>query len=189
MEKIDVIEQAANRLLQHNVAEARSTIETGYPFHKLTAQGRNYTDKEKMAQFVRDGFIDRYSGQKLVNPGILKVLSYYMPETFPYHAHWKMEECHNAYWEFVPTVDHIYPVALGGADSMDNWATTSMLHNSIKSNWTLEQLNWKLYDAGDYDKYDGLTELFTKLVEADKKLLSDSYIKRWYRLSVAVESK
>ena len=49
MEKIDVIERAANRLLQHNVAEARSTIETGYPFHKLTAQGRNYTDKEKMA--------------------------------------------------------------------------------------------------------------------------------------------
>ena len=143
MGKLDVIERAANRLLQHNVAEARSTIETGYPFHKLTAQGRNYTDKEKMAQFVRDGFIDRYSGQKLVNPGILKVLSYYMPETFPDQAHWKMEECHNAYWEFVPTVDHIYPVALGGADFMDNWATTSMLHNSIKSNWTLEQLNWK----------------------------------------------
>ena len=32
MEKIDVIERAAYRLLQHNVAEARSTIETGYPF-------------------------------------------------------------------------------------------------------------------------------------------------------------
>ena len=189
MEKIDVIEQAANRLLQHNVAETRIVIETGYPFYKLSAQGRNYTDKEKMAQFVRDGFIDRYSGQKLVNPGILKVLSYYMPETFPYHAHWKMEECHNAYWEFVPTVDHIYPVALGGADSMDNWVTTSMLHNSIKSNWTLEQLNWKLYDAGDFDKYDGLTGLFIKLVKADMKLLSDSYIKRWYRLSVAIASK
>lgn len=50
MEKIDVIERAANRLLQHNVAEARIAIETEYPFHKLTAQGRNYTDKEKMAQ-------------------------------------------------------------------------------------------------------------------------------------------
>ena len=49
MEKIEVIERAANRLLQHNVAEARRTIETEYPFHKLTAQGRNYTDKEKMA--------------------------------------------------------------------------------------------------------------------------------------------
>lgn len=187
MEKIDVIEQAAQKLLKHNIAGARSVIETEYPFHELTAQGRNYTDKQKMAQFIRDGFIDRYSGQRLVNPGILKVMSYYMPETFPYHAHWKMEECHNAYWELVPTVDHIYPVVLGGADSPENWATTSMLHNSIKSNWTLEQLNWKMYDAGDYDEYDGMTGLFVKLVEADRELLKDAYIKRWYKLSVGVD--
>lgn len=188
MEKIDAIELAATRLLQHNPGAARSVIEVEYPFHRLTAQERNYTDKEKMQQFVRDGFIDRYSGQRLVNPGILKVLSYYMPETFPYHAHWKMEECHNAYWEFVPTVDHIYPVALGGADSMENWATTSMLRNSIKNNWTLEQLNWKLYDPGDFHAYDGLTGLFIQLVEADNLLLSDAYIKRWYRLSAAVKN-
>lgn len=71
-----------------------------------------------------------------------------MPDLFLYYAHLKMEECHNAYWEFVPTVDHIYPVALGGADSEKNWATTSMLHNSIESNWTLQQLNWKLHEAG-----------------------------------------
>ena len=83
-----------------------------------------------------------------------------------------MEECHNAYLEFIPTVDHIYPVALGGADSAENWATTSMLHNSIKNNWTLEQLNW-----------DGLTTLFVELVNADKTLLEDTYIKKWYRLS------
>ena len=181
MQKIDAIELAAIRLLQRNNIEAKAVIEMEYPFHKLAAQSRNYTDKEKMDQFIRDGFIDRYSGQKLVNPGILKVLSHYMPETFPYHAHWKMEECHNAYWEFVPTVDHIYPVALGGVDSMENWATTSMLHNSIKSNWTLQQLNWKLHDAGDFHKYDGLTGLFVKL------LLKDTYIKRWYRLSVTVK--
>ena len=35
----------------------------------------------------------------------------------------------------------------------------------------VEQLNWKLYDAGDYKQYDGLTELFVKLVEADRELL------------------
>ena len=183
MEKIDAIELSATMLLQGKLAEANAVIDKEYSFHKITAQGRNYTDKEKMEQFIRDGFIDRYSGQKLVNPGILKVLSHYMPQTFPYHAHWKMEECHNAYWEFVPTVDHIYPVVLGGADSMENWATTSMLHNSIKSNWTLEQLNWKLYDAGNYNEYDGLTALFVKLIEADKELLSDAYIKRWYKLA------
>lgn len=182
--KIEAIELSALKLLQQNLSEAKTIIHNEYPFRKITAQGRNYSDKEKMEQFIRDGFIDRYSGKKLVNSGILKVLSHYMPETFPYHSHWKMEECHNAYWEFVPTVDHIYPVALGGADSMENWATTSMLHNSIKSNWTLEQLEWKLYDAGDYSQYDGLTGLFMKLVRADEELLKDTYIKRWYKLSV-----
>lgn len=138
---------------------------------------------EQVEQFKKDGFIDKYSGQKLVNSGFLKVLSHYMLEEFPYHSHWKMQECHNAYWEFIPTVNYIYPVALGGADSEENWATTSMLHNSIKNNWTLEQLNWKLYDAGNYEEWNGLTALFIELVKADKTLLEDSYIKKWYRLS------
>jgi hypothetical protein len=80
-------------------------------------------------------------------------------------------------------VDHIYPVALGGADSEENWATTSMLHNSIKSNWTLEQLQWKLYDAGRFEDWDGLTGLFLKLVEQNDELLKDSYIRRWYKIS------
>ena len=133
---------------------------------------------------VKDGFIDRYSGQKLVNPGLLKVLSYYMPDVFPYHSHWKMENCHNAYWELVPTLDHIFPIALGGSDDKENWTTTSMLHNSIKSNWTLKQLNWKLYESGDFKVYDGLTSLFVQLVEADEALLNDSYIYRWYHLSI-----
>ena len=71
-----------------------------------------------------------------------------------------MEECHSAYWELVPTIDHIIPIAIGGEDNPSNYATTSMLHNSVKSNWTLEQLNWKLYPTGDINEYDGLTGLF-----------------------------
>ena len=110
-------------------------------------------------------------------------MSCYMPEEFSYHTHWKMESCHNAYWELIPTLDHVYPVALGGVDAEENWATTSMLHNSIKSNWTLEQLNWKLYPAGDYLQWDGMTKLFVQLVEADENLLKDTYIRKWYKLS------
>ena len=183
MEKVQAIESAAKAILGSNIEIAREIINTDYPFNKLISTERKYTDKQKMAQFVRDGFVDRYSGQKLLNPGILKVLSYYMPEEFPYHAHWKMEECHNAYWEFVPTLDHIYPVALGGADDETNWATTSMLHNSIKNNWTLEQLQWKLHPAGDYEDWDGLTKLFLQIVESDTELLKDAYVKRWYKIS------
>jgi len=44
-------------------------------------------------------------------------------------------------------------------------------------------MNWKLYDAGTYEEWDGLTALFIELVTADKTLLEDTYIKKWYRLS------
>lgn len=183
MGKTDILERTALNLLNGNVDSARKIIAEEYPFRKIVVSGRNYTDKEKMDQFKEDGFIDRYSGDRLVNPGLLKVISNCMPDIFPYQAHWKMDECHIAFWELFPTIDHICPVALGGADEKKNWATTSMLHNSIKSNWTLEQLQWKLYEPGDYTKWDGLTSLFATIVNAYPDLQDDLYIRRWYRLA------
>ena len=109
MDKITTIKQSAKSILTGNIESAKNLINKEYPFKKLKPEGRSYTDKEKYEQFVRDGFIDRYTGEKLVNPGLLKVLSYYMPDAFPYQSHWKMEECHSAYWELVPTIDHIIP--------------------------------------------------------------------------------
>ena len=98
-----------------------------------------------------------------------------------------MEECHSAYWELVPTIEHIVHNDLGVEDKPSNYATTSMLHNSVKSNWTLEQLNWKLYPTGDINEYDGLTDLFVRLIENDLELFDDPYIKRWYKLSVGMK--
>ena len=186
MDKIQVVKLSVDNLLQGNISGTRAIIETEYPFQKMVTQQRKYTDKEKINQFKRDGFIDRYTGQKLVNPGVLRVMSYYMPDIFPYHAHWKMEDCHAAYWELVPTVDHIYPIALGGKDNEENWATTSMIHNAIKSNWTLEQLNWKMCDAGNIMEYYGFSTAFVKLVEADENLLKYEYIQRGYKLSLNI---
>lgn len=182
-EKIVVLEKTALSILAGEIKQAKQLIENGYPYTQLKSKGRNYTEKQKMQQFKKDGFIDRYSGQKLLNPGMLKSLSYYLPDAFPYHPHWKMDLCHRAYWELVPTIDHIIPVALGGEDNEENWATTSMLHNSVKSNWSLEQLQWKLYEAGNYKDWDGLTSLFVQLVDHDARLLEDAYIKKWYVLS------
>ena len=54
--------------MKNNINGARRIIKTKYPFKKPIVKIRKYTDKEKMKQFVKDGFIDRYSGQKLVNP-------------------------------------------------------------------------------------------------------------------------
>ncbi len=56
--------------LEHILGErdnAKKLINEQYPFNHIEATGRTYTDKQKMQQFKKDGFIDRYSGQKLVN--------------------------------------------------------------------------------------------------------------------------
>lgn len=183
MEKISSIKDAAASLLSGRVNDAARVLKENCPHKVITVAARRYTVCEKMRLFCRDGFIDRYSGDKLVNPGILKILSYYCPKEFPYHPHWKTSETHIAYWELTPTIDHVIPVALGGIDDASNWVTTSMLHNQIKSVWTLEQLNWSLRERGDIREWDGLTQTFMKLVANDKNLLNDAYIKRWFEAS------
>ena len=67
MEKIEVLEKVGRYLLSGKQECSKKTIKEQYPFVHLAATGRAYTDKQKMKQFKRDGFIDRYSGQKLVN--------------------------------------------------------------------------------------------------------------------------
>lgn len=184
MSKFEIIEEVTKRLLKRERDKAKNIIVSEYPFIKSEIFSRNYSLAQKMEVFMRDGFIDRYSGERLVIPGILKILSQYFPDEFPYHKNWKLSECHIAYWELSPTVDHIYPICLGGKDEESNWVTTSMLNNSIKSNWTLEQMRWNLYDKGDVLKWDGLTNRFIHLVEMDTQLLQDTYIKNWYRVAV-----
>lgn len=182
-EKALIIRDVANLLLNGKNDKARSVLSREYPYGFNKVQERKYTDSEKIRIFFRDGFIDRYTGDRLVIPGMLKVLSYYFPEKFPYHPHWKMEETHIAYWELVPTIDHVIPIALGGDDNEENWVTTSMLHNAVKSNWTLEQIGWNLVERGDLEEWDGLARSFIDIVDADTQLLDDQYISKWYRLA------
>ena len=182
-DKSEVIESIAKMLQMKNEEEAKRIICSDYPHVNVEIEKRTYTMAEKMEQFLRDGFIDRYTGKKLVNPGILKIISYYFPNEFPFHPHWKMSQTHIAYWELIPTIDHVYPIAKGGHDNKDNWVTTSMKNNSIKSNYTIEEINWKLYPQGDLKEWDGLTSLFIELVNNDRKLLEDNYIKSWYGIS------
>lgn len=181
-DKALIIEEASMLLLKNSKIKAINVINSRYKFEYIPVYSRNYTDELKIKLFYRDGFIDRYTGEKLVIPGILKILSFYFPKQFPYQSHWKMTETHMSYWELTPTIDHIVPIALGGEDKELNMVTTSMLNNSIKSNWTLEQMRWRLCDKGTLNEWDGLTKLFVQLVEHDETLLIDQYIKKWYNL-------
>lgn len=180
---VEILSDVLKSILQSDFGTGRTIILEKYPFQPTQTGTRWYTEKQKMAQFVRDGFIDRYTGDKLINPGALKLISYYYPAEFPYHAHWKTTDTHMAYMELIPTIDHIVPISRGGEDTPKNWATTSMKKNSIKSNWTLEELGWELFPAGDIREWDGLTDLFLEIVKTHPEVLSDNYIKKWYKAS------
>lgn len=187
-DKSKVISDIAAMLLEDNKKSAKEIIQQKYPHNYYEIEKRTYTMTQKMNQFIKDGFIDRYTGNRLLNPGMLKIISHYFPDEFPYHPHWKMTETHGAYWELIPTIDHVYPIAKGGEDKEENWVTTSMKNNSIKSNYTIDEIHWKLYPKGNINEWDGLTKVFLQLVRNDEELLKDAYIKSWYKVSNCIES-
>ena len=139
-DRAETIAKVCAALTAHERDEASAIAGSEYPFVPIPPSRRSYTPYQCMAVFLRDGFIDRYSGDRLVCPGALRTLSVVMPEEFPAHPNWHMAKSHLVYWELFPTIDHLVPVARGGADSEDNWITTSMLKNQAKGHWTLDEL-------------------------------------------------
>lgn len=131
----DVIREVCFHLDQGSVTSAERLIEDDYPFVPMKKSGRNYTPRQMTKLFLRDGYIDRYRGTRLVHPPALRLLSHYMPSVFPYHKNGKMDEGHIAYWRLFPTIFRLVPIARGGEDEENNWVCCSMLTNSIKSNW------------------------------------------------------
>lgn len=186
MEESEILKNIAELIFANKKEDAEMFLKKEYSHKCVEKEKHSYSAIDKMKQFVRDGFIDRYNGKRLVNPGILKVITYYFPDDFPYDPHWKMSRTHKAYWNLIPTIDHIIPTARGGADVPENWATTSMKNNSIKSNYSLDEIGWKIHPKGDLSEWDGLTTLFIKLVENNTELCNDSYIYNWYKMSKAV---
>src|SRR5262245_64338066 len=118
-EQADSIARVCRMLSDGNETAARdalraSCVAESVPVPESSSKGasnlppgrllRKYSDEQKTRLFLRDGFIDRYSGDRLVYPGVLRLLSHLFPEDFPYHPNWKYGVCHLWYWELYPTV-------------------------------------------------------------------------------------
>ncbi|HET7550453.1 MAG TPA: hypothetical protein VFK04_04135 [Gemmatimonadaceae bacterium] len=159
-------------------------IRAPYPNSALPATKRRSTRRGLTALFLRDGFIDRYGGEQLVFPGVLRLLSHLLPGEFPYHPNWKFGVCHPWYWDLYPTVDHEVPVTLQGPDDPGNWRTTSMRRNLIKSNRSLEDIGWKLVAPSGPD-WDGLIGWYVRYVREQPSLGTIAYLKDWYRAAIA----
>jgi hypothetical protein len=180
-DRFGAIERACTALCSKGAAAAGAALRAEYPFVVSIPENRRYNELQSLQVFLRDGFIDRYSGQRLVFPGVLRLLSKLLPQEFPFHPNWKMTETHPAYWELFPTIDHVTPIVRGGSDNESNWVTTTMLRNSAKANWTLEELGWSLMAPGSLADWDGLIRFFFEFVDSDRSLLEDEYLRRWHR--------
>ena len=185
-DRSQIISNVCDALMENDRETASKIARDDYPFIPVHATKRRYTELQSVRLFVRDGFIDRYSGSPLVYPATLRLLSKLLPEEFPAHPNWNMSESHIVYWKLFPTVDHIIPVARGGSETEENWVTASMLRNSAKSNWTLEELGWQLFPPGDVRDWDGLMSWFLLYIERHPTFLEDSYLKRWHRAALSV---
>ena len=184
-ESIQAIKQACKFISDGQIDEAAQHIGDNFPFKPLEKSARKYTPLQMTNIFFRDGFIDRYKGHPLVFPPSLRIISHYLPTMFPYHKNGKMSVGHIAYWQLFPTIDHIYPVARGGKDEESNWVCCSMLSNSIKSNWTLQEFEWELLSPGNRTNWDGMLSWYIDQVEANKTFLSKNYFKIWYNAAKA----
>lgn len=98
-EKSAVIAEVCRALTEDAVEEAVSIAKRDYPFAPEPITKRKYGPVESTRLFVRDGFIDRYTGERLIFPPVLRVLSSVLPAEFPFHPNWKTDLTHPSYWE------------------------------------------------------------------------------------------
>lgn len=180
MNPSEAISRVCALLNEGRTGEAAAAITGDYPFVSVLPTHRAYNESQATRVFARDGFIDRYSGERLIFPGTLRVLSLTLPEVFPHHPNWKVSATHPAYWQLCATVDHVAPIARGGTDAESNLVTTSMLRNSAKAHWLLEELGWALHPPGDCAKWDGLMSWFVTHVATEPAFMRQPFIRRWY---------
>jgi hypothetical protein len=87
-------------------------------------------------------------------------------EVFPYHPNWKAGQTHPAFASRAAMVDHVVPGSTGGAWLDEaNLVTACNPCNSIKADFSLEQLGWELLEIAS-DGWDGLIRYYPELWEA-----------------------
>ena len=188
-DKADILYDVCKALTNKRDDHAAAILNERYPFVPFVNVGRRYSISQMLGVFIRDGFIDRYSGNRLVCPATLRLISKRLPKQFPFHKNWRTDICHFSFYELTPTVDHIIPISRGGTDDGSNWITTSMTRNAAKSCFTIEEIGWRLHPPGDIRKWDGLLGWFLDQARADSSILANNYLRQWFRAAMKKNTK
>ena len=125
--------------------------------------------------FVRDRYVCRYCGTRVIDLRVLEALAIatraYGP-IFQRASAWRIAETHPAFWWQSGSNDHVVPRARGGeVNDFENLVTACWPCQHRKSNFTLGELGWKVRPIGpgapakgsNLAEWDGLVELLQPL--------------------------
>jgi hypothetical protein len=183
-----VIARACEAISSGDVAAAASIIASDYPHTLLKHERRRKTIPAAVMirVFLRDRFVDRYTGQQLIFGPALHLLSQILPDTFPAAQNWKMSGTHRGFYELFATVDHVLAQIHGGTAEPENLVTTSMTNNMKKRDAPIDGQRWVLRPPEPDRQWDGLVGWFLDRGDADPPLLSTPYLRAWHIVAKAV---
>lgn len=172
--------EIADALTHGDIAKAQSLATRQFPWERSTAARKGITTVRALRIFIRNRFIDRYSGSRLIFPGALLAIGKLLPDHFPMHPTWKAGESYHVFWELWPVIDHVRPVTRGGAHDESNFVTTSTNNNVAKGNALVSELEWTLLpEPGPEETWDGLVSWYREIVRLHTDLLSFGQIQSW----------
>ncbi|QRE83685.1 hypothetical protein F1734_25455 (plasmid) [Rhodococcus ruber] len=163
--------EAVRRKRSAEVAACRVVV----PTRTAPAIKRRTMEREKLAVFARDRWTCRFCGSRTLDLRVLKLVSRAFPAEFPYHSKWKFDHSHLIYWTHSSSLEHVVPIARGGADESSNFVTTCYACNDARSHYLLDELGWALREPAS-STWRGLTEYLPALkaaVTAKPSLPSD----------------
>lgn len=178
-DQASVIARVCELLNSGNVVDAERLVNDEYEFTPEEPIVRRYSPAQIVAVFLRDGFIDRYSGHRLVFTPVLRLITEQLSAgVFPFHVNWKRSRTHPAYWDLAPTIDHVVPVTRSGSNDGVNLVTTSQTRNSLKGSARLDEIGWRLHEPGRLVDWDGLTGWYAGFLETHPERV-DKYHRVW----------
>jgi 5-methylcytosine-specific restriction endonuclease McrA len=177
-QRANSLSEIAEALAQGNKRAAEDKARRDFSWKASETKRVGIPAAQALKVFLRDRFVDRYSGSRLVFPGALLAVGRLLPQCFPIHPTWKAGQSHDIFWELWPVVDHVHPVARGGPHDEANFVTTSTFNNVAKGNALLSEIGWLLLPCpGPEETWDGLIGWFRLITGAHGELLSDRQIK------------
>ena len=134
-------------------------------------RAQEMADRRRLQALVV-GHDDRHRGVKLAKLAHHPVLAPLCVVTGDPH---RLEQLHR-----------VIPVSRVGTDDATNLATTSILRNQAKSNWTLAELGWFLHEPGTLAEWDGLCGWFNDYVAHNPDVLHNLYLKKWHMAATSI---